>query len=50
MLIKEKYMTEYVAEYKYLGVVITEKGYNKTSVTNIKDMSLKAISKLRGAL
>ena len=50
MLIKEKYMIEYVAEYKYLGVVITEKGYNKTSVTNIKDRSLKAIFKLCGAL
>ena len=43
-------MIEYVAEYKYLGVVITEQGYNKTSVTNIKDRSLKAIFKLCGAL
>ena len=50
MLIKEKYMIEYVAEYKYLEVVITEKGYNKTFVTNIKDRSLKAIFKLCGAL
>ena len=50
MLIKEKYMIEYVAEYKYLGVVIIEKWYNKTSVTNIKDRSLKAIFKLCGAL
>ena len=50
MLIKEKYMIEYVAEYKYLGVVITEKGYNKTFVTNIKDRSLKAIFKLCRAL
>ena len=28
-------MIEYVAEYKYLGVVITEKEYNKTGLSKL---------------
>ena len=40
----------FVSEYKYLGVVMTEKGYSKISLANIRDRALKAIFKLSGAL
>lgn len=50
MAIGEEYKIKYVSEYKYLGVLVTEKGYNKTSISNIRDRSLKAIFKLSSAL
>ena len=41
---------DFVSEYKYLGVVVTEKGYGKISIAKIRDRALKTIVKLSGAL
>ena len=50
MKILENGNIDFVSEYKYLGVVVTEKGYSKISIANIRDRALKAIFKLSGAL